>query len=114
MNAVYPTLEARGRVLHPDDREDMVTLLRSDTAAPVLILHSPQLVAAGAVSTFTGLVSVCALSENDALKHATDLLAALTAPSPIVPTTRLSPMATPLQEDGFWRVAVSFTVRMKA
>lgn len=114
LNTVYPTLEGQGRVLHPDDQTDVLTALRADASAPVVILHAPQLVAAGALATFTGIVSVCALTENDALKHSNALLAALTTSSPVIPTTRLSPMATVLKEDEFWRVAVSFTLRIKA
>ncbi len=113
INTVYPTHEAAGRIGHPDDQIDVLTLLRADPES-VVLLHSPQLAVAGAVSTFACSVSVCALTENAALAAAQPLLAHLLPVSAVNPTPLLAPIATVLSEDGWWRVAVGFTLRIKA
>lgn len=113
-NHAFPTLEDAGRIAHPDDQFDVLALIRAEPSEPVLILHAPQLAVAGAVSTYTCLVSVCAATENAALAHADSILALLRSRSAIAPTTSLAPIATTLREDGYWRVAVGFTLRLKA
>lgn len=110
LNTLYPTLEAAGRILHPDDQEDVAALVAADEANPVVILHSPQLVGSGPINRYTCPISICGKTENATLSFADTLLSALRIVSPVAPTNFAAPSATVIREEGFWRAATSVAI----